>query len=123
MRMPPRIFAIVIAASGLASLSVAAAPSGQASLASQAKVSRADAQRTALGRVPAGIVKSVELEREHGALVWSFDIAVPGSKDIHEIQVDARSGAIVSTEIETPKDQAKERAADRREHAFMAGKH
>jgi hypothetical protein len=121
--MPPRIFAIVIAASGLASLSVAAAPSGPASLASQAKVSRADAQRTALARVPAGIVKSVELEREHGALVWSFDIAAPGTMDIHEIQVDARSGAIVSTEIETPKDQARERAADRREHASMTGKH
>jgi uncharacterized membrane protein YkoI len=52
------------------------------------------------------------LEKEHGKLIWSFDIAMPKSKSITEVQVDALSGKIVSTQVETPKDQAKEAAAD-----------
>src|SRR4249919_260379 len=81
-------------------------------LASQAQVTRAQAEKTALSSVPNGVVKSAELEKEHGLMVWSFDIATPQSKDIHEIQVDATSGKVVRTEIETPAAQAKEREAD-----------
>lgn len=117
------VLAIAIATAGFASLPVAAAPPGQASLASQAKLTRPAAESIALAKVPHGVVKSAELEQEHGALVWSFDIATPGSKDIHEVQVDAKSGAIVATEIETPHAQAQERAADRREHAASAKQH
>ena len=62
-------------------------------------------------------------EREHGTLVWSFDIAVPGSKDIHEVQVDAKNGMIVASEIETPDAQARERAADKRERAASTRQH
>lgn len=124
MKTSLRLLAIAIAAAGFTCLPVAmATPSGQASLASQAKLTQVAAERIALTKVPAGVVESAELEQEHGALVWSFDIATPGDKDIHEIQVDAKSGAIVSAEIETPHAQAQERAADRREHAAMASKH
>ena len=81
----------------------------QANLQAQAKISRADAERTALARVPGGTIKEGGLEKEKGKLIWSFDIAKPGDKNITEIQVDALTGAIVSEEIETPEKEAKEK--------------
>lgn len=83
-------------------------------LSKEAKVSKDAAQKTALDAVPGGVVASSELEREHGKLVWSFDIKRAGSKDITEIQVGAVSGVIVSKEIENAQAQAKEAAADRK---------
>ena len=93
----------------------AVAGQSQRSLHAQAKVSEADARTTALQKVPGGIVKSSELENEHGKLIWSFDIARPNSKDLTEVQVDAKTGAIASTQVESPADQARETAADAKE--------
>jgi uncharacterized membrane protein YkoI len=93
----------------------AASKETQAQLQAEAKVTEAAAQKTALAKVPNGKIKSGELEREHGKLVWSFDISTPGSKNITEVRVDAKTGKIVAVEIETPKDQAKEKAADKKE--------
>ena len=73
-----------------------------------AKVTEAEAQKTALARVPGGSMKSSELEKERGKLIWSFDIATPKSRNITEVQVDAKTGKVVSTQTETPADQAKE---------------
>src|SRR3981081_19762 len=87
----------------------------QAQWQAEAKVTEAAAQKTALAKVPNGKIKSSELEKEHGKLVWSFDISTPGSKNITEVRVDAKTGKIVAVEIETPKDQAKESAADKKE--------
>ena len=39
---------------------------------------------------------------------------MPKSDNITEVQVDAITGKIVSSEVETPKDQAKEAAADKK---------
>jgi uncharacterized membrane protein YkoI len=86
----------------------------QVQLQAEAKVTQAVAEKTALAQVANGKVKSSELEREHGKLVWSFDISVPHSKNITEVQVDAKTGKIVAVEIETPKDQAKEKALDKK---------
>jgi uncharacterized membrane protein YkoI len=83
--------------------------SEQAKLAAEAKISRADAQKTALSRVPGGVVKESEIEKEHGRLVWSFDIATPGSKDITEIEVDAQTGVVVAVETEPAGKEAKEK--------------
>lgn len=92
-----------------------AAEPSQASLMKQAKVTRAAATRTALAKVPGGTIKESELENENGALVWSFDITMPKDKNIHEVQVNAMTGAVVSSAIETPKAQAKEVVQDRKE--------
>ena len=81
-------------------------------LAAKAKISKAAAQKTALAKVPGGKVKEAELEEENGKLIWSFDIATKGSKDITEVAVDAITGEIVSVVLETPADQAKEKAED-----------
>ena len=80
----------------------------QAELVAQAKVSKDDALKTALAKVPNGTIKEAELEKEHGKLIWSFDVATPDSKDITEVNVDAITGDIVSTEKETSEDQEKE---------------
>ena len=66
-----------------------------------AKLSQAAAEKVALTRAPGGTVKESELEKEHGRLAWSFDIAMPGTNDITEVQVDAVTGEVVSVEEET----------------------
>ena len=88
--------------------------SSQASLQAKAKISRTEAEKTALTKTPGGTVKEGELEKEHGKLVWSFDIATPGTKDITEVQVNAVTGEIVSVENETPAQQEKEKEADKK---------
>ena len=85
----------------------------QARLEAKAKVSKADAEKTALSKAAAGgKVESSELEEEKGKLVWSFDIATPGTKDITEVLVDAMTGEVVSVDNETPEQQAKEKEED-----------
>lgn len=84
-------------------------------LTAEAKITESQAKATALAKVPHGIVKSSELEREHGLLVWSFDLSQPAEKGVTEIQVDAKSGKIVSVKKETPKQEANEAKADKRE--------
>ena len=87
----------------------------QTQLQAEAKVSRADAEKTALARVPNGTIKEGELEREKGKLIWSFDIATPGSKDITEVGIDAITGQVIAVEKETPAEQEKEKKADAKE--------
>jgi uncharacterized membrane protein YkoI len=84
-------------------------------LTKQAKITKAQAQQIALAKVSHGVVKSAEIENEKGHLVWSFDIAKPKTKDITEILVDAQTGKIISTQTESPRDQAKEAAADKKQ--------
>ena len=81
----------------------------EAKLQAEAKVSRADAEKTALAKVPGGTIKEGELEKEKGKLIWSFDISISGSSDIKEVQVDAITGEVVSVETETAAAEAKEK--------------
>ena len=81
----------------------------QAALEGQAKISKVDAQQTALQQVPNGTVKEAEIEKEHGKLIWSFDIAIPDSKDIKEVAVDALTGQVVSIETETAEQESREK--------------
>ena len=86
----------------------------QAQLQAQAKVSRADAERTALAKAPNGTIKSGELEKEKGKLIWSFDIATPDSKDITEVNVDAIDGTVVSVEKESAAKEEKEKEDEKK---------
>lgn len=87
----------------------------QAQLQAEAKISRADAEKLALAKAPNGTVKEGELERENGKLIWSFDIATPGTRDITEVAVDAVTGQVVTVENETPAQQEKEKKQDAKE--------
>ena len=106
--------AALVASVGAVNITRAAEPS-QASLMAQATITQAAAEKTALAKVPMGTVKSAELENERGALVWSFDITTPKSANIHEVLVNAKTGKIIHTELETPKAQAKENVQDKAE--------
>ena len=52
---------------------------------------------------------------EDGKLVYSFDIKVPARSGIEEIQVDAKTGALVKQEHEGPKAEAAEKVGEARE--------
>ena len=86
----------------------------QAKLHAEAKISEADARTMALAKVPGGSISSSELEKEHGRLIWSFDIAQVGSKNITEVQVDAKTGKIVSSKTETPDKERQEAIAEKK---------
>jgi uncharacterized membrane protein YkoI len=81
-------------------------------LEAQAKITKAEAQKIALDRVPGGTIKEGEIEKEKGKLLWSFDIATPGTKDITEVQVDAMTGQVLDVSKETAADQEKEKKED-----------
>lgn len=83
----------------------------QAKLASQAKITKEQAQETALKRAP-GTVESGELEREHGKLVYSFDIR-NAKGTITEVQVSAITGRIVRIEHESKKQEEAEKKKEK----------
>ena len=78
----------------------------------EAKISEATARETALARVPNGSVKSSELEREKGKLIYSYDITVPGKSGVEEVNVDAMTGNVIGTEHESAKMEKKEAAKE-----------
>ncbi len=86
-----------------------------ASLRREAKISMTTARATALKEVPNGTIRSSELEREKGALIYSFDIKVAGKTGIEEVNVDAMTGAVLAHEHETPRVEAKEARSEKRE--------
>jgi uncharacterized membrane protein YkoI len=84
------------------------------SLASQAKISKDSAQTVALAQVAAGsTVKSSELEKEKGKLVYSFDITVPGQEGVEELNISAIDGSVVAHEHESAAKEAKEAKAEK----------
>jgi len=87
-----------------------------ADLAKQAKISLETARATALAKVPNGTVKSEELEKEHGKLIYSFDIQVLGKPGIEEVNVDAIDGKVLGVEHESAKTERREKAKEHKEH-------
>jgi len=85
----------------------------EAKLARQARVTKEQAQETALKRAP-GNVESAELEREHKRLVYSFDIR-NAKGTIDEVQVSAITGKVVRVEHESKKQEAAEKYKERKE--------
>jgi uncharacterized membrane protein YkoI len=67
-----------------------------------AKVLPADAIKTAQAQFPNATMKSAEIEKEKGKLIYSFDMQQPGVKGIEEVNIDANTGAVVNTEHENP---------------------
>lgn len=105
----------MIVTSALVTSQAFAAEDTLASRTAEAKITEAQAKTTALAKVPHGTVKSAELEREHGRLVWSFDLSQPSAKGVTEVQVDAKSGKIVSVKKETPAQETREAKAEKAE--------
>ena len=89
------------------------AQQSEAELLKQARVTKHQAKRIALARVKHGTIKSAELEKENGMLIWSFDIAQPRKKEITEVWVDATTGKITAVDVETRIGEKKEAAEDK----------
>jgi len=86
-----------------------------ASLRREAKIKEKTARATALKEVPNGKVRTSELERENGKLIYTFGIKVAGKTGIEEVNINAITGAVVTHEHETPKAEKKEAAAEKKE--------
>lgn len=82
------------------------------SLASKAKISEDSAAKIALKRVAKGSIESVELEREKGKLIYSYDIKQAGKSGVEEVNVDAMTGKVVARMHESAKMEKKEAAAE-----------
>jgi len=89
------------------------AQQSEAELLKQARVTKHQAKRIALARVKHGTIKSAELEKENGVLIWSFDVAQSGKKDLTEVWVDATTGKIAAVDVETPISEKKEAAENK----------
>ena len=112
--------AALLAAGSLAIANSASAGRGgqeesnnEAKLAKQAKITKERAQEIALQRAP-GKVESAELEREHGKLVYSFDIR-NAKGTIDEVQVSAITGKVVRVEHENKKQEGDEKRKESKE--------
>ncbi len=81
-------------------------------LLARAKVTDAAARQAAMARVPTGAITEAEIESEHGKLIFSYDIKVPGKDGIQEVAVDALTGKVLSVNHESAADEAKEAAED-----------
>ena len=92
------------------------------SLARQAKVSETVAAATAQRRVPKGKIEGVELERENGKLMFSYDIKTSGKSGIDEVNVDAITGKIIGFAHESAATEKKEAEAEARGSKKVAPK-
>lgn len=91
---------------------LAAAHETQAQLQKEAKISMEKAKMIALKTAP-GKIKSAELEREHGKLIYSFDINT--NKGVTEVNVDALNGKVVGTQHESAAKEAAEKKQEAKE--------
>jgi len=69
----------------------------------RARLTRAQAERIARHHVPGGRIKEAELEMEDGVLQWTFDVAIPGSKLIADVEINAVTGKLLKLELEAPR--------------------
>jgi len=86
-----------------------------AKLVKEAKITEETAAATALKAVPNGKISSVELEKEDGKFIYSYDVKVPGKSGIEEVHVDAMTGELVSNVHESPTDEKAEKAKEAKE--------
>jgi hypothetical protein len=93
----------------------------QAALKKEAKISMKKARSIALKTAP-GKISSAELERENGKLIYSFDIKTGGS-DTTEVNVDAMTGDVISSKVETAAQEAAEKKQEAKEKKTTTTKH
>ncbi len=75
------------------------------------------ARGIALKRVKGGKIESGELEREHGKLIYSFDIKTSRS-GVTEVNVDAITGKIVNVQKENAAKEVLEKKQEAKEKSL-----
>jgi uncharacterized membrane protein YkoI len=73
-----------------------------------------------------GKIESAELEKEDGKDIYSFDIRT-AKGETNEVRIDAFTGNIIDTKVETKADEAKEKVSEAKEkgkkkHWYSIGK-
>jgi hypothetical protein len=86
-----------------------------ASLMKEAKVTESVAADAAKAAVPGATISSVELEKEIGTLLYSYDLKTAGKTGVDEVHVDAMTGAVISNAHETPAQEKAEKSAEKKE--------
>ncbi len=93
----------------------------QEQLAREARISEEQAREVALKRYPNATVTATELEREHGRLIYSMELKVPGRSGVQEVNVNARTGKLVNTEHESAKTEKAEERKEAKAHEQTRG--
>jgi len=88
-------------------------PEMQAKLAKKAKITPEQARKIATDKV-AGTIIEEELEREDGKLVYSIEIRDANQK-VFDVEVDAKTGAIVNVEEEIEDEEDEDDDDDTKE--------
>lgn len=99
------------------------APPVDPALAAEARVGMKTAKATALARVPGGRIRSSELERETGKLIYSFDIVARGKPGVDEVNVDAIDGKVLSVHHEGAREERAEALKDKAEKSKASPRH
>jgi hypothetical protein len=73
-------------------------------LLAQATVRPEAALQTARARVPGGQLREAEIEMKRNRLVYSFEFTVQGQRGSREVNVDARTGEVISVKQEDTDD-------------------
>jgi hypothetical protein len=108
--------ALLVAFTALANAQKGVAGAGSSKidpkLAADAKITLDSARAIALRAVPHSTVASEELEREHGRLIYSFDMKVARREGIQEVNVNAITGKVIGVHHETAAAERQERRAE-----------
>src|SRR5215510_6364276 len=97
----------------VASLGFSILLTSTASAQTQTKIGMKKAKEIASQQV-SGKIKSSELEKEHGKLIYSFDI-LNSKGTITEVNIDAYTGAVVAVQEENAQTEAAEKQAEKAE--------
>ena len=92
-------------------------PTALAALQAHPSISMQAARARALALVPNGTIRSAELERERGRLIYSFDIDIPHQPGVEEVQISATTGRLVSRTHESPAAEHREARAEHGERS------
>ena len=71
-------------------------------LEAKAKISRVEAEKIALSRLPGGTISQESITEELGRLVWAFNVTMPGTAGNTRLVVDATTGTVVAVDVDHP---------------------
>jgi uncharacterized membrane protein YkoI len=94
------VASLVVSTAGMAQTNKLVVKEDKPGLLKQAKVTAEAALATAQAKVPGGVLKEAEIEKEDGKLVYVFLFTTKGKKGEDEVLVDALTGAFVKLEHE-----------------------
>jgi glycosyltransferase involved in cell wall biosynthesis len=76
------------------------------------RISLSRAEKIARRHLSHGRLAAEELRWENSRLFWEIDVELPASAELHEIDIDAHSGEVISTRRESAAEEALEVAAE-----------